>query len=362
MASLEITEQSDTVEFELKKGKYKLTISNNSNKIKFKIEDLLSMQKDEYILQTNLKELQNINRFFLLFLKLPEVSQSLIKLVKNGNIDISKEANTCKFKVKNPINDDEFYLELKKVQNDDKGNKQDLQDSIPLVSDLRKRIDVLETQNKEFEKRIESLEQKFENVKNIEKKVEVIKVGKGKREENDDEDEEEDDGKQLFKSNIIDKKNERAIKKFVQGKLLSTELLYDSARDGDSIDAFKSKCYGQSPTLLIVKTDIGVILGGYATTQWKDNGPLPDYNSFVYSLNPNKKFSVTMPKYALFGCDVKENILFQFGCVCFRVLNNCTKTSDNVIRGSGYEKGFIDVIQGDHKFKVSRIEVFKLNF
>jgi hypothetical protein len=34
---LEITDQSETIEFELNKEKYKLTISNNSNKIQFKL-------------------------------------------------------------------------------------------------------------------------------------------------------------------------------------------------------------------------------------------------------------------------------------------------------------------------------------
>ena len=64
---LEITDQSETIEFELNKEKYKLTISNNSSKIQFKIEDLLSLKKNKYFLQTNLKELQNIDRFFFNF-------------------------------------------------------------------------------------------------------------------------------------------------------------------------------------------------------------------------------------------------------------------------------------------------------
>lgn len=353
---VEITELSNTVEFELNKEKYKLSISNNAKNINIKIEDLLSLQKDEYVLETNLKDLQGINRFFLFFANLQEVNQSLIKQVKNGNISVSKGGDKCKFTIKNPINDEEFYLELKKVENQNKDNATpDIQGSIPLIAELKKKVDLLES-------KIESLEQKFENVKNIEEKVEVLKSVKTKRDADEDEDEEPDDGKILFKSNILDKKNERAIKKFITGKLLSSELVFDTATDGDTLDAFKSKVAGLSPTLLIVKTDMGAIFGGYATTPWKHNGPLADYNSFVFSLNPNKKYCVTMPKYGLFGYDQKENILFQFGCVCFRVLGNCTQTNQNVIRGSGYEKGFIDFIQGDHKFRVSRLEVFKLNF
>ena len=107
---------------------------------------------------------------------------------------------------------------------------------------------------------------------------------------------------------------------------------------------------------------MGFMFGGYATTAWKENGPLSDYNSFVFSFNPDKKYNVIMPRFALFGCNEKEKVLFQFGSLCFRIEDNCTKTGNNVIRGSGYEKGLIDLIKGDHKFRVSRLEVFKLNF
>lgn len=354
---LEITEQSNSVEFELNKEKYKLTISNNSKKINLKIEDLLSLQKDEYTLQTSLKALQDLNRFFSFFSNLQEVNQSLIKQVKRGNINISKGGDKCKFTIRNPINDEEFDLELPKVEGENKEDtKQDVQGSIPLLTELKKKVEALES-------KIESLEEKFENVKNIEQKVEILKSTKTKRaQEDEDEEEETDDGKILFKSNILDKKNERAIKKFIQGKLLSTELVFDTAADGDTIDAFKNKVEGLSPTLLVVKTDTGAIFGGYATTPWKKNGPLSDYNSFVFSLNPNKKYAVNTPKYAIFGYDQREKILFQFGCVCFRILANCTQTNQNIIRGSNYDKGFIDFIQGDHKFRVSRLEVFKLNF
>ena len=47
---------------------------------------------------------------------------------------------------------------------------------------------------------------------------------------------------------------------------MSTELIFDTSRDGDSIDAFKNKCEGKCPTLVIVKTNAGIIFGGYATS------------------------------------------------------------------------------------------------
>ena len=161
---------------------------------------------------------------------------------------------------------------------------------------------------------------------------------------------------------IIKNKEEKIIKSWFNTKILSAELIYDTTTDGDTINDFKKKCFGQFPTLIIIRTDMGFMFGGYATTAWKENGPLSDYNSFVFSFNPDKKYNVIMPRFALFGCNEKEKVLFQFGSLCFRIEDNCTKTGNNVIRGSGYEKGLIDLIKGDHKFRVSRLEVFKLNF
>jgi hypothetical protein len=360
-APLEISEQSETVEFELNKEKYRLTISNNSNNIQFKLQDLLSIKKNEFFLQTNLKGLKKLNRFFNFFENLQEVNQSLIKQIKNNNINISKDEKLCKLIIINPINDEEFYLELPKTSKDSKENEQEISDSIPLVEELRKKIEYLENSNKELEKRVEDLEQKIENVKNIERKVEIVKSSK---KVNDEEEEEEviDDGIQIFKSNLIGKKDEKAIKGFMQGKLLSSELIFDTATDGDTIDAFKKKCVGQFPTLFIIKTDFGQIFGGYATSAWKENGPISDYNSFVFTLNPNKKYCVKNARFALYGFNTKENTMFQFGSVCFRVEGGCTKSGSNIIRGTHYEPGFINFIQGDHKFRVSRLEIFKLNF
>ena len=168
--------------------------------------------------------------------------------------------------------------------------------------------------------------------------------------------------KKIFTSNIIKHKEENVIKSWFNTNILSAELIYDTTRDGDSIEDFKNKCFGQFPTLVIIRTDMGFMFGGYATTAWKENGPITDYNSFVFSFNPDKKYNVLMPRFALFGSNAKEKVLFQFGSLCFRIEDNCTKTGNNVIRGSGYEKGLIDLIKGDHKFRVSRLEVFKINF
>ena len=355
--------------FHSKKKRYKITVSNNSDIIQIKVENLVSNSDDEYFFESNLDELQKLNRFFLLFENLQEVNNNLIKLIKRKDIDINVEDDVCKFKIINQMKEEEFTLDIKKREKkDEKENKEENTQSLPLVDGLKKRIDELEernedleNKNKELEKKVENLEKSFETInKRFEGNVQIqVNSSEGNGEEDEDE---IDYGKQMFKSNIIDKKEEKVIYNWIKSKIVSTDLIYDTTTDGDSIDAFKEKCNGKCPTLVIIKTDTGIVFGGYTTSPWKENGPIPDNNAFVYSLNPNKKYPVKMPKYALFGYKPKEKILFQFGCCCFRIEDNCTKTHNNCIVGSGYERGLVDLIQGDHKFRVSRIEIFKLNF
>ena len=339
--SIEIMDESNTIEFEVNKDKYKLSIKNNSNQITFKLDDLSSSK--EYSLEKTFENLQEMNRYFLYFQDPSDLCINLIKQITKNNITVSKDYNSCNLIIKNPITDEEFFLTMESSKTQSSSN-QILQEisssSSPEISSLIKKVE-------DLEKRMQDLESKIGDGKNIGALTSL---------------DENDDGEKVFNSNIIKQKEEKVIKSWFNTKILSAELIYDTTTDGDSLDDFRNKCYGQFPTLILIRTDMGFLFGGYATTAWKENGPISDYNSFVFSFNPDKKYNVTMPRFALYGCNTQEKILFQFGSLCFRIENNCTKSGNNVIRGSGYEKGLIDLIKGDHKFRVSRLEVFKINF
>ena len=335
--SFEILDETSAIEFEINNEKYKLIISSNQNKIQITLQVLTS--STEYFVENTLEDLKKLNRYFSIFSDAGDLSNNLIKQVKKNNITIAKDSDFYNLQIKNPITDEDFFLKLEKSQSiiSEIQNTGVTSDSPELVTKLKKKIE-------DLEKRMQDLESKIGEGKNIG----VIS--------------EEIDDDKIFNSNIIKHKEEQVIKTWFNTKILSTELLFDTNVDGDSIEDFRSKCIGQFPTLILIKTDMGFLLGGYATTAWKENASLTDYNSFVFSFNPDKKYNVTIPRYALFGSNEKENLLFQFGSVCFRIENHCTKSGNNVIRGSGYEKGLIDLIKGDHKFRVSRLEVFKLSF
>ena len=88
-------------------------------------------------------------------------------------------------------------------------------------------------------------------------------------------------------------------------------LLYKATRDGFSHLNFKEKCLGKSNTLVVVLTEFNKIVGGFTPLQWKRpvNGS-HEYakdeskNTFLFSLNLEKKYKLNKPGYAI--CNSKE--------------------------------------------------------
>ena len=344
--------------------KYKITISNNSTILQFKIEDTISFPPEIYNYETNLEKLQKINRFFLLFQSLEEVNKTLIKLVQEKNLTIVAQNDICQIKIKNQINGEEFTIEAKKTKIEN--NELTEKTIIPIIKELKNKIENLENENKEFKNKIEKLENENKELKNknlnLENKMnEIEKRIKNLEEKNEN---------KIIKSNIINNNELKIILNWIPTNSRFFELIFDTNRDGDSVDSFKNKCEGQSPTLVIVKTETGVIFGGYATSSWKEEGPIEDNNSFCFSLYPNKKYNLTYQKNALYGYRFND-IMFQFGCCYFRIAPNCTQNYNNYISPFGdkyYKKGLYDLDKinpnckkgEDRYFKVNRLEIFKI--
>ena len=273
---------------------------------------------------------------------------------KKKNLNIIQENNKCKINIINQINGEEFSFEIPKIQKD---IKQEIESFIPLMLELKNKIELLEKDNLNLKQKNENLEKKIINVENknneLEKRIELLE----KKNENN----EKKKNNKLIKSNIINIQEEKIILNWIPNRLKSTELIYDTSIDGDTINDFKRKCDGQFPTLVIVKTNLGLIFGGYATSAWKEGGPIKDYNSFIFSLQSDKKYNVKSPENALFGYRYND-IILQFGCCGFRISDNCTKNNNNYISGTHYETGVRDLIKGDGHFWVQRLEIFKINY
>lgn len=71
--------------------KYNIKISNNDKIIYFEIDEINNFPKQDFNIHLNLEELCKINKFFLQFDNLNEVSESLNKLLDSKSIKAEKK-------------------------------------------------------------------------------------------------------------------------------------------------------------------------------------------------------------------------------------------------------------------------------
>lgn len=70
---------------------FNLTISNNESIIFFQVEEIDCFPKQNFNLHLNLEQIQKINKFFLQFDSLNEISETLKKLTESKSIKIEKK-------------------------------------------------------------------------------------------------------------------------------------------------------------------------------------------------------------------------------------------------------------------------------
>jgi len=63
-------------------------------------------------------------------------------------------------------------------------------------------------------------------------------------------------------------------------------LLFRGTRDGFSSAKFHELCDDQGSTLVIIKSEVGFIFGGYSSNSWIPNGQhYPDEKTFLFNLS-----------------------------------------------------------------------------
>ena len=80
-----------------------LIISNNENIIFFEIEEINTLPKQDFNIHLNLEQLCKINKFFLQFDNLNEISDSIKKIIDNKNANIEKREKEMILTLINPM-------------------------------------------------------------------------------------------------------------------------------------------------------------------------------------------------------------------------------------------------------------------
>ncbi len=153
---------------------------------------------------------------------------------------------------------------------------------------------------------------------------------------------------------------------------ITFKLLYRATRDGDSYEAFHSKC-NEAPNITFIKINDGNIIGGYTTIPWKSekNSYIPDKEAFIFSINFKEKHNL---KKELNGKNAIYHNISDY-CCCYgycgddlaiheKFLNNnnsyCCGNGNYISFDTNNLKMLGKDINGKVNITVSELEVYKI--
>ena len=331
--------KKEEFDFESNNIKYKLVISNNENIIYFKIKEINHLSKQDFNIYLNLEQLCKINKFFVQFENLNEVSESFKKLFENKSIKIETKDKEVLLTIINPMNMKEFNMSIPLKEKDIKSEVSSLN---AYVYQLNEKIEKLEKRVNYLENELIDYKKKFKEIYEILEKKEDIFM--------------------FNKSSIIKKEEQDLILNWLEKKPKKFELLLDSKIDGDSTSTFYEKCVKNKkyPTMVFVKTTNGYRFGGYTSQFWPSNHLKEDEKSFLFSLDLKSKYKCINFNQAIFsnGCYV-----FSFGNN-LNIYNNCTKNKDSYLNSpSSYDiPRNYEMNGGEDKFTVKSYEIYEVEY
>ena len=315
---------------------YELKISYNEQLMFFEIKEKNAFLKDEFNLYTNLKELGDISRFFNQFETIKQVFNTIKKLINKKNISIIQEEKKMKIKIINPIDDEEFFIN---VNSKEKDTKSEINSIIACVNSLTQKVQNLENKVNILENKVNELIKEKEEKK---KKKELYG--------------------QISKSSVINKDEIDLFMNWFDKKPTKIKLLLDSEIDGDSTQTFYNKCSYKFPIVVFVKTTKGRRFGGYCSIGWENaNGNYKkDINNFIFSLDKKKKYKIKKPENGIYTSS--GHIAFGGGHD-FVIYNNCTSNnSSHNNNGGTYETTETYELNGEYNFTVSSYEVYQIEY
>lgn len=341
---------SETFNIKVNEKNIKLQISYNEKSIFFEAEEEEDIfPKKEFSLLASLEELIKINKYFSQFDTLREVFHSIKIIILNKNISIIKEDKKIKLKIKNPLTNKEFFINLLLKK---KELKSEMENFIPYISSLNNKINNLENQISqmkiEFSNTIKALEQKYQDEinkceENILKKIEE-RFPKNEFFQN---------------SNIVQLNEKDLILNWFDKRPKSIDLLLNANIDDNFYKSFFDNCGNKANTMIFIKTTDNVRFGGFTSVIWPTNGKAKDKESFIFSLNKRKKYKIIYEDNAI---EVSNGSIISFGCGNDLYLYNNLKKGGGTCKSAYDIPGTYDLNEGKNRFKLLSCEIYQIVF
>ena len=330
------------------------------------------------------QELDDSNKYFLLFNNILEIFNKFVDLLKNNFFEGEIKNEEIILKVKTILIDFSLNIPMKENFEMNEFMKQLNEQNI----ELKRKIKELEKEKSQ--KQIEEIKPNIKNKKRqIKKKIiifllimfcfiQIITLAKLNKiiekfnfkneffENNlkylkDQIDEINDNS---FYSSIlinIDEKNmiSNWINPFTKIKY---KLLFRASQDGDSMETFHEKCDNKGPTLILIKSKKGKRFGGYNPLSWDSSYTYKNHPfTFLFSLDKKKKYNL-IKGYEQYST-VAGNSYFAFGIGHdLYISDHCTNNLNSYSNPNTFDTTENEELTDEKYFSVSDYEVYSVQF
>ena len=349
------------------------------------VEDIKEIKKNK--LQDNLKNLEELSKKFEESLK--ELKNMYNKMSDNKE-ELKLEIQKIFTKIRATLNEreDELLLEVDKKFDEIYINENIIKESEKLPNKIRISIEKGKNLSKEWDNE-NNLISIINNCINVENNIkEINEINENIKKCNDS---------KYLKINIREKELNKIIemikifgKIYISGIIFNnsliiknnniyidnlktwinpeqnfkTELLYRKSKDGDNYETFHRLCDNKGPTLVLIQSNEGFIIGGYTPLNWDDkSGWIKDNESFVFNLTNNRIFRKAQKSTDSIWCTKYGPYFAEIG---FRERGKKNMSQGYFLFSTTlYFENFNEIIPNEGKdrfFDVDEVEIYNILF
>ena len=368
----------DSKDFELesdKKNNFKIKISKNISKMIIEGKNKNLVEPIIYYSKQSIEEIKK-NKYFLMFDNLEEIYEEIINLIKNNKNSLIEEKNKLTISIPlstTKIKEIKIVLYIK-----EKTDKEKIEDLYEIIDNLKcyyngkinELINITQQQNDKINELINITQQQNDKINELKNKIEEQNGNKNnfgdifqnikKNENNQD---------NFNDSSIINKNNNyiSLLNQWISQRIgqFKTKLLFRKSIDGDSFDAFHKLCDNQGKTLVLIKAEYELIIGGFTTKDWNIAGEwITDEKSFLFSLTKGKIFPIKNNiKHSIRGSKANGP---WFAYIGFKSAGRKNLTQGYFYyknNNDGSFENYSEIIPNDKKdtyFDVQEVEIYKI--
>ena len=313
----------NTFSLKSENASYDFTLINKEDELTFKFENLKDFPVKIYELKIEFQKLQELDENFFMFKK----SERFIDAIKNF---IQSDSYSIKYEPE----ENAVIFEIKNI----------------LFSNGGAKIKIPEKEQ-DLKYQVEALTKIISDMKLNEVKKDEVAI------------------KSFVNSSFLNDDDKKLISKWINTKkVIKFNMLFNTAKDGDSSSTFHYHCDGVFPTVIVVYDTSGRKFGGYSTQNWCQSTVGGSYarapDSFIFNLSNQKKFELS-DQYnanAIYRHNSYGPVFGGGHDLC--LASSCKSNTSSYCNKSSYNTGNTNILggNGSTSFQVSYYEVYQVIF